>query len=181
MSTTRRNKIREESARRPPRGFVIPGQYVVSDSTRIAGQRVVIAIFRDLTDAPDTWRVAFLVGATRQAKKTVRTSAEWKQEEYGDKSTGRSGLAALLWAAKKVDEFQTRVPEATVAVGGADDRRLRVYKRLVTRGFLEGNYAGEPVMFRTPAMFTAYKAAIRRNTRRRSPTATGGQRTSRVR
>lgn len=173
MPTTRRNKIREKSA--------VPGWYVVSDSTRIAGQRVVIAIFRDDSEAPDHWRVALLVGATRQAKKTIRERVEWKDEEYGGRSTGRSGLAALLWAAKKLDEFQTRVPEATIAVGAADDKRLRAYKRLVGRGFVEGNYAGEPVVFRTPAMFAAYKAATRRNTQRRSPAATGARRTTRVR
>lgn len=165
MAVTRSNKIRER--------WVLPGQGVVSDSTRIAGQRVVIAIMHDYSeDAPDHWRVALLVGATRQAKKTVRERGMWKDEDYEGKSTGRAGLAALLWAAKKLDEFQTRAPDTTLAVGGSDDRRLSAYKRLVTRGFVEGNYRGEPVMFRTPAMFAAYKAATRRNARK-GPTANG--------
>ena len=165
MAVTRSNKIRER--------WVLPGEGVVSDSTRIAGQRVVIAIFHDYSeDAPDTWRVALLVGATRQAKKTLRERVEWKDEQYSGKSTGRSGLAALLWAAKKLDEFQMRVPYSTIVVGHADDRRGSAYNRLLSRGFTGGYYRGEPVVYRTPEMFAAYKAATRRNARKR-PTANG--------
>ncbi len=161
MATTRQNRVRRAYDWEDD-------NVVISDSTRIDGQRVVIAFFHsDNYDAPNTWYTAFLVGATRAAKKDLRRRATWDDAAYSGKSTGRSGLKALMWAARKIDEFQTRVPEAYVVVGAHDERRASAYTWLERRGFRSGYYRDERVLYRTPDDFAAYKLTTRRNSRRR--------------
>ena len=130
------------------------GLTVISEAARIGGQRVVLSLFRrEDRDAPDFWNIALLVGATRQAKKSMRATAEWPAH-YEGKSTGVAGLRALAWAKGQMDEFQWQRPEAHLVTGGSDDRRLRMYTRALTRyGFVQGVYNGEDVVFRTNEMY----------------------------
>ena len=71
-----------------------------------------------------------------------------------------------MWAARKIDEFQTRFPDTTVVVGAADDKRASAYTWLKRRQFQSGFYQGEPVLFRTPYDFATYKLTTRRNSRK---------------
>jgi hypothetical protein len=152
VSTARENKVRVTEGRE--------GLVVISQATRIGGQRVVLSIFRsDDQDAPDYWRVALLVGGTRQAKKEMRAQAGWPSG-YDGKSTGLSGVKALMWAKSQLDTFQKTRPEANLVVGSSDDRRLSMYKRALTRyGFAPGIYDEESVVFRTNEM---YRNALRK-------------------
>ena len=151
----------------PPKTVITEDGEVWSASTKIDGQRVVIALFYDDTDAEAEWNVALLVGATRKAKKGVRQAAWWSHG-YTGKTTGRIGLRALKWAMDQIDLFQSEYPDATVVVGWEDDKRRKAYAALTRYGFKLGRYKEKPVYFRTAEDFQT-RSRTRRNPMSRCP------------
>lgn len=123
------------------------GSQVISESTKIDGQRVVLSFFRNDDDAPGVWNAALLVGATRKAKDQMRRDASWKGQ-YDLRTTGKSGLKALNWASHKLDEFQKKYPGAGIFLEGTDEQRVKVYNRLKRKGFFSAQYAGLPGLYR---------------------------------
>lgn len=123
------------------------GDVVESVATKIQGQRVVVAFFREPEDATSHWYVAAYVGATRRIKKSIRADAWWPSTEG---VTGSSGLSPLLWVLRQIDDFQFQNPDRTVIVGATEPRRQRAYQALRRRGFIRGQYKGEDVLYREP-------------------------------
>lgn len=124
------------------------GETIDSVSTRIDGQRIIIAFTHDPEhDAPDTWTVSMLVGATRREKKLARRYAEYPP--LGGRR-GRSGLKALRWAISEMERFRRDYPDATLVIYGANDRTHSAYRRLLRVGFRAGYYDGEDVYFLPP-------------------------------
>jgi hypothetical protein len=128
-----------------PRHRSRAGDQVESVATKIDGRRVVVAFFRTIEDAPETWNVAAYVGATRRIKKYIRMDAWWPTTVA---ATGSSSLAPMLWVAQELDAFQRRHPERTLIVRGGEPRRQRAYQALRRRGFRVGWYRGGEVLFR---------------------------------
>lgn len=121
------------------------GEIVDSVSEKIGGRRVIIAFHHASWDAPNTWTVALVVGATRRQKKAMRMRGDLK-----DTRRTKAGLVeALRWAAEQLDKFQKDRPGAVLVVMPSDEARNRAYAWLLRKGFQRGQYDGESVYFRT--------------------------------
>jgi len=130
-----------------PRRRLRGGDQIESVATKIDGRRVVVAFYRNVGDAPETWYVAAYVGASRQIKKFIRSDAWWPGGSRYP-VTGSSSLAPMLWVVRELDAFQRRYPERTLIVSAREPRRQRAYEALRRRGFQSGRYQGERVLYR---------------------------------
>lgn len=142
--------------------------YIVTYATRINGQRVVIR-FDSSPEYYDefVWGVALQVDMSRRQKKSLRQHYSFHIENSTGKGTGRSGLDFLLWAVRKMDEFQQTYPGSSLYLGGADDRRERAYAAVQRYGFRPNIVDEHGGYWRTADDFIAWQ---RKKQIRQSPT-----------
>jgi len=96
----------------------------------------------------DCWEVGFVVGDHRSLN-----NRWWKGRTklYDGKSTGKCGLEALIWAKNAILAFMSRRESDVyqyMVVRHADERRGRVYKRLLREDFVAGVHDEEPVLMK---------------------------------
>ena len=94
-----------------------------------------------------------VVLAISNKKKHINEWLTGKRDVLSDQETGKCGIEGLLWAKRKLIEFEEHISwrseQITINIDWTDNRRKRVYERgLLTLGYTSGFRLGRKCLFK---------------------------------
>ena len=110
-------------------------QYILTDRKKLKnGQTawIFFALYGD--EYTDIYNVMFAIGNKKKHIRNWMLRLDMNQYSVVDKETGNCGLEGLLWARKKILEFEEYMDgEYRIVVYGSDKRRERLYRTALSK------------------------------------------------